>query len=121
MSVMTVLEIGCCGAYCKTCIQGQQEKYPNERSCRGCKLGYDAGTRNLDRAKCRIKLCCFKDKRLKTCADCSNYPCDILETFFSKGRKKYRKHLDFIRHYGYQQFLKNADNWKRASGKLIPP
>ena len=60
-------------------------------------------------------------KRLETCADCPDYPCHILETFYSMGRKKYRKQLDFIRHLGYQPFLKNSDNWKRASGKLIPP
>jgi hypothetical protein len=116
---LTVLEIGCCGAYCKTCIKGQQTKYPNERSCQGCKLGYATGIRNLERAKCRIKRCCFKDHKLETCADCITYPCDILETFFSKGRKKYRKQLDLIRQYGYQEFLKNAEKWKSASGKLF--
>lgn len=115
---MTILEIGCCGAYCKTCIQHQREKYPNEKSCRGCKIGYETGTRNIDRAKCKIKVCCFKEKRLQTCADCSNYPCETLEVFFSKGRAKYRKQLDFIRDHGYQKFLKNADRWKGPSGKI---
>ena len=38
---MSILEIGCCGAYCKPCIQHQQEKYPDEKSCKGCKFGYE--------------------------------------------------------------------------------
>lgn len=118
---MTILEIGCCSAYCKTCIQHQREKYPDEPSCHRCKLGYNTGARNIDRAKCKIKICCFKEKRLQTCADCSNYPCKILELFFSKGLTKYRKQLDFLRNHGYQKFLNNADQWKGPSGKLNPP
>ncbi|MFA5364535.1 MAG: hypothetical protein WC325_05065 [Candidatus Bathyarchaeia archaeon] len=47
---MTVREIGCCGAYCKTCIAWQNEKYPNERTCRGCKLGYGS-TRDQSKSK----------------------------------------------------------------------
>ena len=115
---MTILEIGCCGAYCKTCIQSQRMKYPDDRECRGCKLGYENGSRNIERAKCRIKLCCFKEKGLRTCADCKEYPCSILETFFGKGREKYRKHLDYIRLHGYQEFFKKADKWKGPTGKL---
>ena len=62
---MSILEIGCCGAYCKTCIQNQQEKYPDEKSCRGCKVGYKTGERNIDRVKCKIKICCFKEKQIQ--------------------------------------------------------
>jgi len=115
---MTILEIGCCGSYCKTCIQQQKQKYPNETFCLGCKIGYKAKTRNIERAKCKIKICCFKEKQLQTCADCSNYPCNVLEEFFNKGRTKYRKQVDFIRNQGYNEFLENADQWKGPSGKL---
>ncbi len=115
---MTILEIGCCGAYCKSCIQYQRAKYPNEKSCRGCKIGYETGSRNIDRTKCKVKVCCFKEKRLQTCADCSDYPCNILEVFFGKGRAKYRKQLDYIKNHGYREFLKNADRWRGPSGKL---
>jgi len=115
---MTILEIGCCGAYCKTCIKQQIEKYPNKKSCLGCKLGYENDTRNIDRAKCKIKICCFKEKQLNTCADCSNYPCNILEKFFSKGRVKYQKQLDYIRDKGYKKFLKNANQWNGSSGMI---
>ena len=118
---MTVIEIGCCGAYCKTCLQWQKDKYPNERHCLGCKLGYEAGGRDLNKAKCQIKLCCFRDKKLQTCADCPENPCDILTAFWNKNGtkyKQYKKQLEFIRQNGYEEFLKRADKWKGPRGKL---
>ena len=118
---MTIREIGCCGAYCKTCIEQQKEKYPNERTCRGCKLGYESGERDVNKAKCEIKVCCFKERGLETCADCPDYPCKILGEFWSKNGwkyKQYRKQLEFIRQNGYEEFLKRANEWKGPRGKL---
>ena len=34
---------GCCGAYCKTCREFR-------KACKGCKLGYLDGSRDLSRA-----------------------------------------------------------------------
>jgi hypothetical protein len=118
---LTVREIGCCGAYCKTCLKWQIEKYPHERHCRGCKLGYEAGARDSSKAKCRMKVCCFVEKKLETCADCASYPCEVLQAFWKKNGYKYgqyRKQLEFIRQYGYEKYLNKAGNWKRAHGKL---
>ena len=118
---MTIREIGCCGAYCKTCMEQQKEKYPNERTCLGCKLGYEPGGRDLSKAKCEIKVCCFRERKLETCADCPDYPCKILEEFWSKKGWKYqqqKKQLEFIRQNGYEEFLKRADEWKGPRGKL---
>ena len=112
---MTVKEVGCCGAYCKTCMEWQKEKYPDQRICRGCKLGYDTGERKADRAKCKIKSCCFMQKKLETCADCQDFPCEILDAFWNKKGwkyKKYKKQIEFIRFNGYSKFLENADKWK---------
>ena len=119
---MAFREIGCCGAYCKTCIEEwQKKKYPDERTCRGCKLGYESGERDISKAKCKIKVCCFKEKRLETCADCPDYPCEILDEFWSKKGWKYqqqKKQLEFIRQNGYEKFLVQANNWKGPRGKL---
>ena len=108
--------IGCCGAYCKTC------KPFIEGTCKGCKLGYKEGKRNINRSKCEMKLCCFKDKKLETCADCSEYlKCDTINNFYSKNGykyKKYKQNTEFIRDNGYSNFLILADNWKNAYGKL---
>ncbi len=107
--------IGCCGAYCKTCrpyITGQ---------CKGCKLGYDTGERNIKHARCKIKLCCFKDKKYSTCADCPEIAsCEIIGAWYSRNDYKNKKHkqaTDFIKKHGYQDFIKIADEWKSAYGK----
>lgn len=114
---MSVREIGCCGAYCKTC-----RAFVPEGVCRGCKLGYEDGDRDIDKAKCKIKLCCFKDRRLETCADCSDYPdCGIIHGFYEKNGykyKKYRQSVEFIKENGYDRFLVFADGWKGPYGKL---
>ena len=118
---MTIREIGCCGAYCRTCINWQKEKYPSERTCRGCKLGYESETRDLSKAKCKMKVCCFVERKFETCADCPDYPCKILEAFWNKKGwkyKQYKKQLEFIKQNGYEKYLLNADKWKRAHGKL---
>jgi hypothetical protein len=112
---MTELEMGCCGAYCRTC------KARDTNNCKGCKLGYDSGERDINRAKCKIKLCCFRDKGLNTCADCKEYEtCDTINSWFAKGSKYkvYKRNLDFIKEHGYEKFLKQADGWSDARGKL---
>jgi hypothetical protein len=112
---MTIREIGCCGAYCGSC------KEMTKGLCKGCKLRYDTGERNIDRAKCRIKLCCFRDHGFQTCADCGDFDdCEIIRSWLSKGYKykRYGKSLIFIRDSGYVEFLKIADGWNDAVGKM---
>ncbi len=111
------LEIGCCGAYCRTCREFAG-KTPEGR-CKGCKIGYDTGERDIARAKCKIKLCCFRDKGYSTCADCSEFDgCGIVETFYGKGRKRYQKSIRFIRENGYKEFLDAAKDWRDSCGRL---
>lgn len=108
--------IGCCGAYCRTCAALR------EGACRGCKLGYDQGGRDITKAKCAVKGCCFGKKHLETCADCPEYAtCGILSTFLGKkGYKygRYRQSLEYIRINGYPAFLRYADAWKGPYGRL---
>jgi hypothetical protein len=118
---MTILEIGCCGAYCKTCMQWQRDRYPNQRACLGCKLGYESGERNISKAKCKMKICCFGQRKLQTCADCPENPCEILLEFYNKKGEKYKRQknlLEFIKEHGYDEFLKHTDKWKGPRGKL---
>ncbi|MBN2488219.1 MAG: DUF3795 domain-containing protein [Methanosarcinaceae archaeon] len=111
-----IIEIGCCGAYCKTC--GALA----DKSCLGCKLGYENGERDINKAKCKMKVCCFKERKFETCADCLDYPsCKIIEDFYNKNGYKYRKYrqsIEFIRDNGYASFLEIADNWKGPYGKF---
>ncbi len=102
-------------------MQWQKDRYPQERGCLGCKLGYESGKRDLGKAKCEIKVCCFRERKLETCADCQDFPCKVLTGFWSKNGTKYRqykKQVEFIRQYGYEAFLKRADGWKGPRGKL---
>jgi hypothetical protein len=108
--------IGCCGAYCRTCrpfIEG---------ACRGCKLGYAEGKREIRRAKCAMKVCCVGERNLETCADCPDYEtCEIIQGFYAKKGykyKKYRESIEFIRKHGYAKFIEVANRWKGAYGKL---
>jgi hypothetical protein len=114
---MSIREIGCCGAYCKTCrasISGN--------NCRGCKLGYESGERDINKSRCKIKICCFKDSQFETCADCPGYPsCEIIQGSYRKvGYKyaKYKQSMEFIREKGYDRFLEIANNWKGPYGRF---
>ncbi len=115
---MSVLEIGCCCAYCKTC------RAFRDKHCRGCKLDYDTGQRDLDRAKCKIKVCCLRERQLQTCTDCEDFPsCALLQTWYNKAGGKYgryKKSANYIRKHGYEAFVAIADEWKDASGRLEP-
>ncbi|MBN2454778.1 DUF3795 domain-containing protein [Candidatus Woesearchaeota archaeon] len=108
--------VGCCGAYCKTC-QAFTEGF-----CKGCKLGYGRGGRDISKAKCKIKVCCFGKRKLETCADCPDYwNCKILRDFHGKSGYKYKKYkqaTDFIRENGYKKFIKAANKWKGAYGRF---
>ncbi len=114
---MSIREIGCCGAYCKTCRASTTGS-----ECRGCKIGYESGERDINKAKCKIKICCFKDRKLETCADCQDYPtCKIIYSFHDKNGSKYKKYkqsIEFIRKNGYTKYIKIADKWKGPYGKF---
>ena len=111
---MSTEEIGCCGAYCKTCrVYGQ--------TCKGCKIGYADGSRDLEKVRCRIKVCCIK-KGYVSCADCAQMDsCPTLQAFLNHpGYKygKYKQSIAYIRTQGYAAFLERAANWTGAYGKL---
>lgn len=111
---MSVSEIGCCGAYCRTCPAFR------EQVCKGCKIGYENGEREISKAKCKIKVCCINNK-YQSCADCNEYAaCTTVNGFYNKNGYKYGKYkqaTEFIRKNGYDAFFEIADNWKNAHGK----
>jgi len=114
---MSVREIGCCGAYCRTCLTSTSGSI-----CRGCKLGYEDGERDISKSKCRIKICCFMDRQFETCADCDEcLSCEIIQGFYNKNGYKYKKYkqsIDFIRENGYAKFTRIADDWTGPYGRL---
>jgi hypothetical protein len=113
---MSIPEIGCCCAYCRTCRAFRAGQ------CKGCKLGYDDGSRDIRRAKCTMKVCCMTQKQLPTCADCPDFDsCTVLQSWYGKAAGKYRRYAasaHYIREHGYRSFMKIADKWKDACGQL---
>jgi hypothetical protein len=111
---MGIEAIGCCGAYCGTCPVFR------EKACKGCKLGYRGGGRDLSKARCKIKVCCI-GKGYISCADCGQYgSCDIIRGFHAKKGYKYKKYkeaIEFIRSTDYEKFIQIADRWKIQYGK----
>jgi hypothetical protein len=111
---MTELEIGCCGAVCATC-----QPFMN-KICRGCKVGYITGERDLNKAKCKVKVCCIK-KGFATCADCGSLAsCSIIQDWHGKNGYKYGKYkqaIEYIKENGYPAFIDIAKCWKGPYGK----
>ena len=66
-SERAVRYLGCCCSYYMPCSEF------TIGNCHGCKIGYDRRDRDINRTKCKIKMCCFKERKLETCADCSDY------------------------------------------------
>ncbi|GEM_PF-1988682 len=76
--------MGCCGAYCQPC------KMVAQQLCKGCKVGYAAGERDINKAKCKMKICCVK-RGLVSCADCEYYSsCETLQSFYAHDSYKYK-------------------------------
>ena len=109
------MEIGCCGAYCRTCCISVSGS-----NCLGCKLGYDSVERDINRSRYKIKLCCFRDRGLETCADCGDYTSySIINGFYNKQGHKYSKYkqaIEYVAAHGYEEFLQIADMWKGPYG-----
>lgn len=115
---MSMTEIGCCGAYCKTC------KVYAQNLCKGCKIGYDTGERDLSKAKCAMKVCCV-NRGFVSCASCEAYAaCETLLAFYGHESYKYKKYqqaTEYIRAHGYEAFLRQADRWNGAFGTYDDP
>ena len=55
-------------------------------------------------------------------ADCKEFlKCKIIHSFQDKCGYKYKKYkqtIEFIKKYGYPNFIKQAENWRGPYGKL---
>jgi len=76
----------------------------------------------MNRIRCEMKKCCFKEKKYKTCADCEKYPsCTIIQGFYDKKGYKYKKYkesIEFIRQNGYDSFYTKAEKWNNVYGRF---
>ena len=61
-------------------------------TCKGCKQGYLDGSRELSRAKCKMKECCLTKGNI-TCRDCEEYDCcEIIQSFLNYPGYKYGRY-----------------------------
>ena len=104
-------------SYCGTCREYL-------KTCKGCKPGYLDGSRDLNRARCKMKKCCLIRGHI-TCGDCEEYDrCEIIQSFPTHPGSKYSKYnkaLEYIRPHDSAAFIKAAENWKNAYGKSPAP
>ena len=92
-----------------------------KKAARAASRGILDGSRDLSRAKCRMKKCCLTKGHI-TCADCEEYDrCEIVQSFLNQPGYKYGKYkqaLEYIiRAHGHAAFLRAAEHWKNAYGK----
>ncbi len=97
-----------CGLYCEQCsarvafaeqdlkhVEHISAKYKRERSklsdydCGGCKGRCICGS-------CKIKDCASV-KNIESCADCSDFPCELLEAFGNDGAPHHHQALENLR------------------------
>jgi hypothetical protein len=69
MDAMAVKELDVAVRIVRRVWNSRGRNIPTRESVVGCKLGYDFGERDLSKAKCEIKVCCFRERGLATCAD----------------------------------------------------
>ena len=87
-----------------------------KKAARAASRGILDGSRDLSRAKCRMKKCCLTKGHV-TCVDCAEYEsCETIQSFLNHPGYKYGKYkqaLEYIiRAYDYITFLKAAEHWK---------
>lgn len=91
-----------CGMNCTVCYKHCYHKKP----CAGC-LQSDDGKPEHCR-KCKIKNC-VKDKALKYCFECLEYPCKRLKYLEDNYQTRYAASLNenslFVKKYGLAEFM----------------
>jgi len=63
--------VSCCGIYCGACPSFLK------KSCFGCR-SKDKTQKRKSKWGCKIRNCCFNEKKLHFCFDCDDYACKDL-------------------------------------------
>ncbi len=104
--------VAICGMNCTVCYKHLiTKKYA--KKCNGCK--YEDETLPKHCRKCKIRDCA-KNKKLKYCLECEDYPCKWIESLDKSYCKRYKTSLIenglFIKEYGVEKFLKREkEKW----------
>mgnify|MGYP000188545039 CR=1 FL=1 len=117
--------IGACGLYCATCniyrshktsdrerqeeiIRGifgeNSDVKPEDVTCDGCRGAMDLHWS----PSCEIMLCA-RNRKLLACSQCPDFPCELLENFWSRGYDSARKNALRQREMGLRRWLEELD------------
>lgn len=100
--------IAICGMNCHLCLAYRREK----NGCLGCRA--KIGLRLEHCNSCKIRNCEEAlSRKLTFCFSCASYPCQRIKHIDKRYRTKYRmsmiENLDFIKHFGINEFLSNEE------------
>ncbi len=79
----------------------------------------DGGERENARARCAVKVCWMRDRKLATFADRPG--CKTVGAFQRKRGYRYgmyRASLEFTPEHGYASFLESEDRWTGPNGRI---
>ncbi len=103
---MEAEKISCCGMICNECpvyiaslrnddsmkrflaheySAGGQVFYPKDIDCRGCHS--ELADHNKFGKDCEIRKCC-REKQIRLCAECKDYPCGKAEKYIPEGTEQ---------------------------------
>lgn len=90
------LLLGYCGLYCGNCLFYQNTVKGTGTDmgdgvyieCHGCESNHASPWCT----ECALKACC-REKRIRTCIECGEYPCEALEEFINSDEYPYHKEV----------------------------
>ena len=64
-------ELAPCGVYCGACPSFN-------KTCLGCPSESKTNQKRTSKWGCKIRTCCYEEKNIPFCGDCTQFPCDVL-------------------------------------------
>lgn len=88
-----IVELAPCGVYCGACPAFN-------KTCKGC-ASEDRDQNRNGKWSCKIRTCCYDQKKLNYCVDCGQFPCKIIDkklirSHLHEPRYKYRHEIPYV-------------------------
>jgi hypothetical protein len=101
------IELAPCGVFCKACPSFN-------KTCLGCSSD-SKNQKRKSKWSCKIRKCCYEEKKIDYCGYCGNFPCEKLNKKLinsHKGENNYRyrheipENMKSLRKHGIDKFIK---------------
>jgi hypothetical protein len=76
--------LGPCGVYCGACPSYQ-------KSCFGCSSA-NKEQRRTSWMGCKVRKCCYEERELQFCAECIDFPCEMIDQKLIKSHPDDKKY-----------------------------